>query len=723
MSTIQSAPNVYDFGLDFNYAVWVPGTEIDMVNVPWNNDYRDIVRFDSRAALDSYIDGLESAGISINNLSYLKPSVPIRLDIPMNTAMRYNYLRAKNPIQPIPNDIARNYYYFITDISYIAPNTTEVTVQLDAWQTFGYDATFGNCYVERGHIGIANINAFNGYGRDYLTIPEGIDTGSEYQIATVKDQVIMRTGTGPDSYDIMAVSAVDLAADAGDVTNPILNTASGSNINGVASGADVYIWDNIVDFQNFLSAYSDKPWVTQGILAVYIIPPVTRYDNTFTYSNDAPTYGTKYNSGLPTNRTSHSMFTNWRESTEILDLIPERYRGLLKLFTYPYMVVELTTWSATPILLKPESWADDDATIQERASLVPGSQRVAFSVYRYNRNPDSPINVDGGDDGGEYLDLMSIITNFVTVPIINDMAISYLASNKNGIAFQHTSADWAQQRALRGNSISYDQSSSAIDLSRNLNRLNVAGSQSATANQNLAISQNTANNALFGMIGGGMSGVPAKGGVVAGVAGVAAGIASAIPNMLQGQANAGVSQELNNRQTALQNVISNTTNNAATKQQSYIRDTNKDLADWSAKGDYENTIAGINAKVNDSKMIQPSTSGQFGGDAFNLVNDASNVSLRWKMIDKASMTIIGEYWLRYGYAVHKFMQIPTSFMAMTKFTYWKLTETYIINATMPESFKQIIRGIFEKGVTVWASPNDIGQIDIADNEPLEGISF
>jgi len=36
-------------------------------------------------------------------------------------------------------------------------------------------------------------------------------------------------------------------------------------------------------------------------------------------------------------------------------------------------------------------------------------------------------------------------------------------------------------------------------------------------------------------------------------------------------------------------------------------------------------------------------------------------------------------------------------------------------------FKQAIRGIFEKGVTVWANPADIGTIDIGDNAPLEGV--
>jgi hypothetical protein len=62
-------------------------------------------------------------------------------------------------------------------------------------------------------------------------------------------------------------------------------------------------------------------------------------------------------------------------------------------------------------------------------------------------------------------------------------------------------------------------------------------------------------------------------------------------------------------------------------------------------------------------------------------------------------------------------------MVMTKFTYWKMQETYISSAPMPETFKQSIRGIFEKGVTVWKTPSDIGNIDISTNQPIAGIRY
>jgi hypothetical protein len=41
----------------------------------------------------------------------------------------------------------------------------------------------------------------------------------------------------------------------------------------------------------------------------------------------------------------------------------------------------------------------------------------------------------------------------------------------------------------------------------------------------------------------------------------------------------------------------------------------------------------------------------------------------------------------------------------------------------PESFKQTLRGIFEKGVTVWNNPADMGNIDIGTNTPRTGVTL
>ena len=154
-----------------------------------------------------------------------------------------------------------------------------------------------------------------------------------------------------------------------------------------------------------------------------------------------------------------------------------------------------------------------------------------------------------------------------------------------------------------------------------------------------------------------------------------------------------------------------------------VADRNLGYAQDAAAGDYANTIAGINAKVQDAKMLQPTTSGQVGGDAFNLTTIGWRVDFKWKTLSDGARRTIGDFWFRYGYAVNRFVKMPDNLCPMTKFTYWKLQECYLTASNCPELFKQTIRGIFEKGVTVWKDSRDIGIVDISTNIPGEMVTY
>jgi hypothetical protein len=731
---LPGTPNEnYDFGQSFDYSLWIPGTQVDLVNVPWNNDYRDVTKFNTRQELDSYINSLGPAGIRVEQLSYVKPNEPIRLNIPHNRLNKYNYLRASNPLQPIDGDVTKNFYYFILDTKYIAPNTTEVVLQLDVWQTYVYDITLGNCFVERGHIGIANTKAFDNYGRDYLTVPEGIDLGSDYMVVTAATHWIMSLNPGGalnaryPGFDVLVMSTVDLLADPGDSGNPKLNTASGTTFQATSQGADVFIFDSD-QFHNFMGVMADKPWVTQGIISVTVIPRFNRYYPNFDYS-EAAAMGAKASSLYPVTL-NHDMLYNWRDSAEFTSYIGERYKHLRKLLTYPYCVIEMTTWTATPVILKPEAWHNNDALIFERASLVPPGQRIEISPRFYNSRkssygelvdlyPPPAIGYNGikGDDLGEYSDLVTMIANFPTSSIVNNGQISYLASNVHGIAYQRQAADWAQQRALYGAQVGYDQASGAMATAQDITGIGISADTAQTGNVNRTQVAQSVVSGIAGIAGGAVGG--AAGGPASAAGGAAAGVISGGANLI----NAGIQTAANDEALAIRNLAAGGTTREQVEQMQLMRDTNLGLARYAARGDYANALAGITAKVQDAAMIQPTTSGQLGGESINMVNGGWNVSLRFKMIDHARLRLIGDYWLRYGYAIHAFIRMPQNMMVMSKFTYWKLTETYITASTVPEGFKQAIRGIFEKGVTVWASPNDIGQIDLADNVPLPGISY
>jgi hypothetical protein len=582
------------------------------------------------------------------------------------------------------------------------------------WQTFGYGVSFGNCYIERGHIGIANVAGFNDYGREHLTIPEGLDIGNEYRIVEHWSRQISSSrgaeGSNP-NYSIMVLSTVALDADPGTIDAPNLESATGSEMENLPNGAEIYMFESLSQFKTFMSAMSDKPWITQGIISITAIPHYSEYDIGLTGVIVGGVAFYKVKSGSLTTK-KYEMRANWR--TQIEGIFPERYRHLKKFWTFPYMVLELTTNNGTPLVLKPESWNDPGGNVVEVPHFAPPGARLVFYPYGYNKANVAQTSDSFGIlfDGGEFLDMATGIFNFPTFSIVNNGYMSFMAANTHGIAYQHSSADWSQQRALTGNQLSYDQASSGMELSEQLNRLGINA-----ATQSTGLANETAGwRALQGGINAGMSG--AAGGAKGGPVGAATGA-------LLGVANQGASWAIeinqNNKALGISTGLSNATNRAQVENQGYVRDTNKSYADYAAKGDYQNTIAAINAKVQDAKLIQPTTAGQVGGDAFNLATYGWRYDVKVKLLNYASMTAIGEYWLRYGYQVNKFGRMPASLMVMENFTYWKLRETYITSSSCPETFKQAIRGIFEKGVTVWAEPSDIGNIDIGDNSPLEGV--
>jgi hypothetical protein len=447
--------------------------------------------------------------------------------------------------------------------------------------------------------------------------------------------------------------------------------------------------------------FSITTWAASGT-------PTAINDSSFVFD------GTNFGNKKPITKV-YDMYAAWRNATEITSKIPARYANLKKFFTAPYMIIEATTWSGNPIIIKPESWANDNATIAERANVIPPDQRVIFMPKNYNAYAGSVTDVDG-DDNAEFLDMAVTISNFPTVPIVNNGAIAYLAANKNGIAFQRQSADWSQQRATMGLNTSYDQATSGITTNSQLTDIATRANSAQNDLQNITEYQQIGLRGVESIGSGAFNGGRKGGGM-----GAAGGAIMGAAESMSMTAHQAITNNARSLSTGIKNSAMQSSTGASNSNLGYIRDTNRNLATFAAKGDYANSIAGINAKVRDAMLTQPSVAGQYGGDTANITYFNCELSIRWKLIDGASIRRIGEYWLRYGYSVMQFSHIPVNLMVMTKFTYWKLQETYITSARMPESFKQIIRGIFEKGVTVWADPSYIGNIDIADNQPLAGI--
>ena len=763
---------------NFSWAEWTPNTTLKLCRVPWDASYRDIVRFASRETQQEWFDRLD--GVECRPATMHIFNAPARVELPFNEASNWNYLVAYNDYPGLEGP--RAWYYFIQRVEYVNAHCTQLVLMLDVWQSFQHDVTFGSCYVTRGHIGVANEHQWDDYGRTYLALPEGLDTGSEMVTTSQEYHSIIEgrhydiDGGGVDwvDYGLIVVSTTNLTDDPGSTSEPKLATASGAIFEQETDGCSVYYCENRMAYvANIMALGTLFPWVTQGICAVYMVPKipqdyVSRYGHRVTeiYGQAvSEQYGNIYsfNSSLDSDLRYEDVMavTGFRDRFNI----PTRYRNLRKLRCYPYCVIECSCLNGTVITYRPEDIQSDTLTVRETYTYAPSGARINFYIPGYNEagaGTTVPLRINGKDmglpiDGGEMLNASFGITNLPHFSVVNNGGALAMANSAYTRAYAQESAQWTRQKALTSANVANSNAALQREYATrqtnwaNENRTATNAITANSLNQSLAIGQNQTSqmanlqveqniksnnlNGMAGIIGGGLNAVASRSplGVVNAVGGAFLGSAQT------DIANYGInsSAAVSNSTAAASTANQLATNAAATSQanayasgatglsnqlSSAVSQANYGLADYAAQGDYQNAIAGINAQVQQMQLTPPTTSGALGGDMFNLSNGIMGVLVRFKTCAPSALRAAGEYMLRYGYFVQRFVTPPASLECMEKFTFWQMQEAYV-RGTLPEEYRLTIKGMFERGVTVWNRPEYIGVTDWADNEPLSGIGY
>lgn len=734
MATIKDIPgSITDAGSAFDWNIWTTDTVVTLTNVPWDNSYKDIVEFGTKYSaydsIDSYIDSIPG-NRTYRNLAYQDINRPVRIPLGIGYAQMFNYIKVETPAQPMVDaDIPRTFYYFITDVRRIAPDTTEIIVQLDVWNTYRKYVSFGNCYLERGHVLMAEKNRMLDHGREFMSVPEGINLGDEY---ITRSYQVHDIGAGFD-YSILVVSTIDWTKPFGTVTDPKLNMATGTRNQNMFNGVNIYIM-NVATWQAVASYLSSFPWIEQGIIAIQAVPSslvtLSKFKkitvsglavagtNTGIYSMDNTSSSVPTDNGV-NSRVTFDLFKNWRANVK--GNLTEKYRVFDKLFTFPYMQITLSAFNGQPLVLKPEAWNNDNMSVTQYAQVSPPNSRVVWSPNYYN----SLFIYDATKNNntrffGDFLGQQTGIYNWPTFMMANDGAKLAYASQAHSIGWEYQNADWSQQKALQAASTAASQATNSIGNMGAQNSVAVNARNQQTGVSNALRSQTTdvrnyAGLATAGINGAGSIASSGPSGALSAVGGLMnAGVSMLANNAITGSTNAAASQSAN-----IANAASTASTAISQSGAAYVRDTNKQLADFVANGDYANTVAGINAKVQDLKLTPPSTQGQMGGETFNLAVWSWALVAQVKTITNGAMEILCDYWARFGYETDRyFYKLNDAINVMSKFTYWKVNELYIVPThSCPQAYLNTVRGIFEKGVTVWNNPEEIGQVDLYSNTP------
>ena len=123
-----------------------PNSDIVLcTNVPLDNTYDHTVTFANLTAQQTYFASKAYKTITSNSYQRAMKN-SLRIACTMDEAVRCNYLYFKN------TSFENKYFYaFITGWEYVNNITTEITYEIDVFQTFAFDMHIQPCFVEREH--------------------------------------------------------------------------------------------------------------------------------------------------------------------------------------------------------------------------------------------------------------------------------------------------------------------------------------------------------------------------------------------------------------------------------------------------------------------------------------------------------------------------------------------------------------------------------------------
>lgn len=127
-----------------------PDTDLRLLQVPIEIDNKNQLTFANVTAQTNYFLGLQNY-VEAQDTYYQRQNNVIEFPAHIDTIIHYNYVMYKN------NNYSNKWFYaFITDMKYINDGVTEITIQTDVFQTWQFDITWKQSFIEREMIAVAN---------------------------------------------------------------------------------------------------------------------------------------------------------------------------------------------------------------------------------------------------------------------------------------------------------------------------------------------------------------------------------------------------------------------------------------------------------------------------------------------------------------------------------------------------------------------------------------
>lgn len=550
--------DVYEYKNEFKYDRWTDNTKIYLCNVLWNNDYSNVVKFESDKLRDEFFDSLEKYTVELKTAFQVAPDNTIKIPIPYAVATRYNYMYVDLPImtseqQPINYESERRtqrFYYFIDDVVQNAPNSTTALVSLDSWTTYINNVDIPFLMLERGHapMSVVDVDEYlkqpisnnryllapdydfandNGIVKSGKFVP--INNGKKYiliattlnttQLNNLAYPTVLQNSNTPATFvdrdgvrygHLYDVQGYEWNIGNWDYSNANLETDSYQTQNNlIPNNMTIVACEASKANQLFETMSEQVPYFFKSIKACFMVD-----DTMFVKGETITLCGVACNIAKPA---ADSLM-------QTLSLIKsdfgydDKYSQIAKLYTSPYAEIEVTDNDGNIKTFKVENCGNISVrkatsiafpyiSIQAYLTGINGSGNTSYKWQQLN--DDNIDKVIYNDDFGEYLWDWSIPTYALYVSAYNEYKASNYPKQQldryNAVkeynktagldnTMYENSKDAANNTQTMTNNSATSEYNNAIDMNATINTNNVASANTAQSNANASATTAKANN-------------------------------------------------------------------------------------------------------------------------------------------------------------------------------------------------------------------------------------
>nr|DAH03699.1 MAG TPA: Major tail protein [Bacteriophage sp.] len=397
--------NVYDYQNGIDYSRYdYSQMSIQVCSVPWDqgeahmgqrvlSGIGNVVHFGSAERRDAWFDAIPDTECFRWETKFkeLHSDLTLKVPLPFDIASNYNYVRVTynlfanddSPLQYESGDGVRKWFYFIRDARFIAPNTTELLLLDDAWQTWIYSLDISSMILERGHAPMFATRA-----DAYLADPIGscADLLSEDINYGELQKVTKTQATSLNSENMKAV-IVCSSNPAGEWGTKVSNNwkVPASAFYDGAGVPNMYAFAiDVSQLDTFLASVdASSPQFKQSVQCVFFCAAeLLELGSAYTFCGTAcyPVQG-------GANPISKTILTRSKADWGY----GSKYQDLAKLYTYPYSAFEITDEKGNTELVRIEDTAQALA-MDVAANIVFPYINIVGSIRGIGGNASSTLS-------------------------------------------------------------------------------------------------------------------------------------------------------------------------------------------------------------------------------------------------------------------------------------------------------------------------------------------